>query len=341
MPGARRKPEVHAVYNAMDFNRSPLWRWDRVNYLLKSRNRKPVAGMDDETIVEAYKFLKKWRRIDNATGYDNEYEREMYRRETLYFDNPGLYHAYELFLNGPERRAQELEAWILTREEDPQIAERLGVLPHFVDWYERLFFNVRDRLHISSYINHVIDRATNQGLADLNYTNIAKFFAYHSGPIVLEILLEGFDKALSAPGGGQTQDEFFASYIISNIHQRVGMSINAHEINNWSIDKLLEVFIRLRELAQKDDEAQGKIDTYGEITEIVTDTIGWAVGRDPKSALSDNGLAPYLGQAAEPRVAEMMQIAQGHQPYQPEFLEGKTVPPPRRAENDEETDETE
>jgi len=303
---------------------------ERVNYLLRQRGRKPVPGFDDEHITKAYRFIRRWRSFDLQDDL-SAYERELLRREALYLDNRGLYHAYVQSARGPEIKTHELEAWILTGESNASIARRVGTISSFIDWYERLFFNVRDRLHLGTYITTaVLDRATNQGLAHLNYSVIAKFFAYHAGPVVLEALITGFDKALSAPGGGQSLDEFFADYVVSDLYQRLGVSINAHQINAFSIDKLLDSFVKLREIARRDDDERGKLNQYAEITKVITETIGWAVGSDRKSALDNNPATAYLGHAAEPRVHELVQVAQGNAPYQPDYLANKSVPPPRR-----------
>jgi hypothetical protein len=73
-----------------------------------------------------------------------------------------------------------VEANILARRTDDQVAAKTGIELKTVQWYEALFFNVRDRLHASDWIV-----ATAIG-NDRTPAAVLKRFAYFAGPHVLD-----------------------------------------------------------------------------------------------------------------------------------------------------------
>lgn len=79
----------------------------------------------------------------------------------------------------------EVEARILARHDDATIARDCSLVPEVVHWFEALFFNVRDRLHARDWITLRAIRL-HQGASN---ETIWRAFAYHGGPIILEIIL--------------------------------------------------------------------------------------------------------------------------------------------------------
>jgi hypothetical protein len=84
----------------------------------------------------------------------------------------------------------EVEARILAGETDEIVARRVGYPVDAVAAFERLFFNVRERIEATSYIMiFVIGPAVHLGLSPDDYPAIWKLLGYHLGPVALDLLM--------------------------------------------------------------------------------------------------------------------------------------------------------
>jgi hypothetical protein len=93
---------------------------------------------------------------------------------------------------------QILEARLLTEETFAEIAARLGVDPMVVEYYEQIFFNIRDRLKNSDWIRKVIlgppaaRVAGSDGVMTVEQRGyVYRLFAYCGGPLVLDTIIAG------------------------------------------------------------------------------------------------------------------------------------------------------
>ena len=82
----------------------------------------------------------------------------------------------------------EIEARVLARQDDHAVGLACGVDAAVVATYERLFFQVRDRLDSPGWIVH---KAIGQ-LVPNNVGAIWRHYGYFGGPLVLESLLEHY-----------------------------------------------------------------------------------------------------------------------------------------------------
>jgi hypothetical protein len=122
---------------------------------LRTNGRFPEWASDDPVIKGAFKFLRQWDQL----GREETNQRQLLKkRQDMYVINPELYLAHDLaFSADSERHRYELEARLLARQSNEEIAHELSGLAGMVEWYEQLFFNVRDRIDNRGYIvNKVI-----------------------------------------------------------------------------------------------------------------------------------------------------------------------------------------
>jgi hypothetical protein len=119
-----------------------------------------------------------WRMLEHGPSplkprrYDDHYVRA-YRRFVMSFlaaggieplvakvlaNQPHVYQAYMLHYDPDTERRQILQAWLLTKEPYPAIAKRFAMDEKTVDYYEEIFFNVRDRLDNKDWIAKTIIR---------------------------------------------------------------------------------------------------------------------------------------------------------------------------------------
>lgn len=148
---SKSKPRERIDLSQYDMFRRPDWRHERV-LTLRSQpegGSKRVSPHDDNYIRQMKKFLGLYEHV-----HDDEAHRK------LQLKMPGPYFAHECYdrRNGSDRRfAVTTEARLLTTLPMTVIAKDSCTAPTAVEWYEKIYFNVRDRLHAHDWIvNHVL-----------------------------------------------------------------------------------------------------------------------------------------------------------------------------------------
>ena len=109
-------------------------------------------------------------------------------------ENPAMYEAHALYHAPTKRRLRfSIEARILARQTNREIASSMGCAPTTIKAYAALFFDVRTRLEHTDYINHVVlGESVSGGRGEPDYAQLWKRVAYYYGPHVLDALLSGF-----------------------------------------------------------------------------------------------------------------------------------------------------
>jgi hypothetical protein len=153
------------------------WRWQRACRIVAER-RNTSKKRDDPAIIAAVSFH---RALDRC---QTERDRESLRRRW-----PGLFEAHHLAQDdGP--RLWEVQARLLANETDEVIAERSRISIEAVRWYERLFFQVRDRLRARDWIMvQAIGPRVLTGVDEHDLGPLWKAFGYFGGELVLEVVL--------------------------------------------------------------------------------------------------------------------------------------------------------
>jgi len=321
-------------YEQYNKYRSPQWHYDRILQLMESRGRKrnPDPRYDDKFVVEGLKFMRKWDRLST----DESPEAEDKKRRTLFPHNPGLFYAYETYLqpDGDNIRSV-LEARILAQQQDEEIADRIHTIPDDVQWYEALFFNVRDRIDNSDYIDtQIIGNISRIGLQNVTFDLLIKFFGYYGGPVVLEEVKSAFDRAIKRPEPGQSSARFFAKVTQSSLIRQAAEAINPMDVNRYNITGLLDTATHLMLELEKAESGEAVATNLEESIAAVLTAIPWTVGRKTQAHLEQSPLKDYIGHAVEPRAAELFKIAKGEEvPHLDEILDNP-MPTPKAREED-------
>ena len=102
---------------------------------------------------------------------------------------PGPYFADRIAvgLDGDQRMRLCVEARILARQTDEEIAARLGTTALAIHWFEAIFFNVRPRLDSPDWLNIHLFNQTEWDHGFFEYA--VQYNAYHGGVAALEFLL--------------------------------------------------------------------------------------------------------------------------------------------------------
>lgn len=255
----------------------PAWRWDRVLDLCE---RSPTPGRctrrDDQYIRQARNFLLRWRGAADTP----------YKREELFWDNEGLYFAHEVHersIDEPEV-ALIIQSRLLARQSSEEIADVTGMQKSAIDWYESLFFCVRDRLDHRDWVTKqvlvpatmrnlsVADRGITLTRADGPETPFAlpffdvttKLFAYFGGPLLLDFMLTGFH-----PGQRVTDikeiDLYLDKYLTSSLRRRSAMATASFDVNQYNVMQLIELtaqMVKLEKELESGQAAKNSIETH-------------------------------------------------------------------------------
>ena len=276
-------------------DRSVTWRSDRVLELLK---REPRPGRctsrDDYFVREFRSFMVKRRNIQSDQGFEELFDR-----------NPGIWYAAELHDNLNPRRRAIIQAMLLSGQDDLVIAKTYGGIPEAVQWYEALFFNVRDRLEANNWIqDSVIVPSYISQLDESPENTMLKFFGYYGGPVLLDFMVSGFKKGLNLPTSPEDLDLYLDKHFFTGIRRQSAMHVNMFEVNKYNVMELFNTHCRLIEIEKSSESADEARNSMEKNILVMLEELPWAVGAKPHKDMNAR-LSVYEDAAAELTDEEM------------------------------------
>lgn len=211
--------------------RSPNWRSERAKDIASRGKHSRCSKRDDKFIKEYRAFLVKYNRGGGENKLDN-----------LFSSNPGLYYAHAIYLShqSDEKLPLLVEARILSGQANEQIALMISTIPEAIEYYEKLFFSVRDRRESVDWVMSQIIIPSMAGVpesfsgdpynyseySNYYYSSTLKYFAYFGGPVVCDLMIYG-----TYAGGQPKSADDVEDYIESQFMLKIGRSgmIAAHE----------------------------------------------------------------------------------------------------------------
>ena len=287
------------------------WRWQAVTGGVRAvRARKDV-------------YMHVMRRFHEtktaARGVDDE--------NRLYESYPSLSEA--LFLHQTEDHESvrhELEARVLSRQTSEEIKTAMRLPLETVRWYELAFFDIRDRLDVTSAVySQVFVASINGALSNNDYGSLWKLCAYHGGVQVLEAVLCKLDTAPVRVGG--KPDDFFSDQFrkVAN-RQRLAALLTMRAQDAFSKVQFVETVNRL----ENEDRDRSGGSGVGESALV---TAAEEFLRGIQMEVTKPSFRRVDGQIddspkREPRAAEMLLLASGE--YVPEVRTAGFPPPPAK-----------
>lgn len=302
--------------------RTPQWRYDRIADLVQHfPNVGRCSKRDDQYIRIGKAFYAALKKCADEEG-----------RQKLYWDQPHLYHASQIHDRAvlePEI-AGFIECRVLAAQSPEEIAQAVGCSPETVVWYERLFFDVRDRLEhrdwvtkhvfMASYRRHSSTFARQN--ADSEHLILArpfldatlKLFAYFGGRHVLELLITGF-KTTPIPQPDEL-GRWFDEHWSLTLKRRSCQAALAFEINRYNVMELFGVHAHIIELErQAADNDPQQLAAHEKAIKESIDRIKWSIAeRDMMTEDSDDPMIEYDRQADELRDGQVRAVARGGKP---------------------------
>lgn len=330
----------YADYQKFNFFREPQWRWTRVLALVQQREDGRAgrsSSRDDKYIQTAREFLL---RMGNSRGQT--------KLDLIWAEHPGLFYAYDLYEKAQEdpEAAMFIEARLLANQTFEQIADAIGITPSTVEWYEALFFNVKDKLRHRDWItkqvllpamrrSHTPAGGQNDGMTVLSRDSTVarpfldgslKLFGYFGGNHVIDVMITGFQSGKPVQSPDAVQGWFDAGWAMT-VRRRSHQAALQFEVNKYNVMELFAVHTRIIEI-DRSEESQDSVRNEHERTifALIND-IPWAVGDDGAKLFEGKPLGKYDEGAAELRDDEVIKVGAG-QLIDDNFP--KALPPPRK-----------
>lgn len=280
--------------------RPPDWRWLRVN-VYRDASRTMPRSRRDRLTNHLIRFLNDWHACRDQFDKDDlkvEYE-ELAVAHNMYSCETGASSKWEL------------ESRLLANEETSSICSKLSLRPETVDIYEKVFFNVKDRLQNRSWIiNCVIGRSIHVGLTDRDFDLLWKMYGLFSGKFMLDLVTGKLGLKMQHAGSEAEALSMMREANEAQATMRASTALAVTPINGFTAAPMIQVEQAYRQIAK---DAAGVESTQVIMQKVngVLSGLPWSVGAGTikHPVLDIMGSADSL--AAELRVQEMIGVANG------------------------------
>ena len=293
------------------------WRWERAR--LSRENPRAAAALPKD----ADEWYRKARDFQAAHAKVSD----LYDAIKLGKKWPNISQAYDIYENQVKYQRWELEARLLSRDSVETIGERLHLKEAVVAWYERLFFNVLDRLDNRGWIAHnVMGEILHAGATERDHELLWKLYGYIGGGHLLDVVI---DKRIDIVRPEKPDDvKAFMGDEVQNMTSLKSMfAARLIPVNSYTQPAILEIYQRFQEI--KAQAEGGKGDSITNVISIniqaMLENLPWTTGqkqpimvsaKDPEKLVGH--LPPPLVEAdnlaAELRPDELYQIGLGEEP---------------------------
>lgn len=304
--------QMDAKYQKYNPFRTPSWRTDRALELVQHRPEplRCSRKRDDEYIREYRSFLLKYFRCHTDDG-----------RANLSSGNPGLFYAHVMHHHPDTEQRAIIQARLLAGLDNEQIAKYWHTLPETIEWYERLFFNVRDRLDAHDWVvKAVLGTAANRisvgdgRLTDNQRDMTYKLFAFFGGPLIFDVILSGFS-AGNMPSRQTECDEWFETTFARLLTNRATQHARVFEVNKYNVMQLMEITCAIIGGRRAEREGGGPQNEVERNIEVMLEKLPWGLAtrkEDHERLTVEQRM--FSNTAVEPRTEEQFMLAAGQVP---------------------------
>ncbi len=211
------------------------WRWLRANYYIENDQTTIPRSPDNDKYVVAAALFKRY--LDTA------------RPEVLRHTQKIKYQAWKINTDAAYNRSRwELEARLIAGQTNEDIGIRISVYPESVAYYEKWFYNVRDRLNNVGYIfNNLIAPLMPNNPKETDYEMLWKFYGLRADGNVLDSLIYGFcNKAYTTDA--QSVQGFWIEDYQENLSRKGALAAKLVKVDFNSYVKILDQRIKLLEV---------------------------------------------------------------------------------------------
>lgn len=183
-------------------------------------------------------------------------------------------------LSGFALSAAELEGYILADRPVEEIADDVGLTTDTIQWYERLFFDVRERLNKVSWVASVVVGAVYGSTLESLIPTLARAYGYYTkDPVLVKVFLRGMDSAgvkAAAEHAGPLQALQHDTRVALAV--KAGLVCRMVEPSSKAFRSVMEMYARITELANQAGETDDGQAKFKEATNVLLGAMDWDTG---------------------------------------------------------------
>lgn len=280
--------------------RPPDWRWQKVMAYREAGRRLPRIA-SDRLLSKLFQFSE---RIDACS---NDFQLlEVYEKF------PYIADAYDIYKKeGAAGTRWEIEARLLAKESYESIGKKTAAPAETIEAFEKLFFNVEDRLTNKSWlINCVIGRSVHVGLSERDYDLLWKLYGLLGGPVMLDLIIsklglkeqhsETFEQSVAL-----IRDSLDVQAVVKS-----SVALAVIGVNNYTAVPIVQLEQTYRQLA-KDSAGVASTQTFLQSVDKIMSSLPWSSGTGTIKHPVLEVLSHTDLQAAELRADEMVGAVSG------------------------------
>lgn len=299
--------------------RSVAWRWEMARLMRERKVRGLKRTSIDTYVTDALKFQGALANCQDDVD-----------RWSLMEAYPDLYAAYLIHRRGDDEDRHPmrfaLEARLLSGQSPREIADLMGLSIASVEIYEKVFFNVVERLQHQDYImTCVIGPSVHAGLSDRDYDLLWKLFGFLYGPTVLDAFIHTTSRKFR-PETLSEVDAALADDTRSALQRKVAVVARTYVVNPFSQSELLNIYARFIEVEKESNSGKAQ-DVILQNIQVMLDKLPWQSGAETDGAYKR--IAEYEVGAVELRTDELLQVSVGQALSKPLDVAGTRFPEPK------------
>ena len=268
----------HPDYAQYDPLPAPDWRYQRARQLYRAGKFR-AGRWDDKEIRTYFKLLRDFDGAvklseSNAVELGDAPDTDML--DKLFAKKPGLWCACRMHRDGAWRTL--IEARILARQTDAQIAQGFHTGPDTIFWYEKIFFNVRDRLDCDTWIYKAALKSSAGSAQGAGYPSSIenqarelKRIAYFGGKAALDQQLTGFPN-IKQPTTPDEAQEWFGKVLASLVRSKAMNAMSADNIDSFNTVPLAARALKRKAVKKPNAMPNAELEKR---VQLVLDEIPW------------------------------------------------------------------
>jgi hypothetical protein len=171
------------------------------------------------------------------------------RHEEVRTKSPDVARAHQIHFSPDLETRQILEARLLTAESVDHIAQRFAISPKVVEYFEALFFHVRDRRGNRDWVRATILRPPPAAGDDILMTAeqrgyAYRVFAFHGGPLALDSVMSAM-KTSPMPVRWEDVDDWLDDALVDIVRVRAAIAALVLPINNRNAIRFIKLATRM------------------------------------------------------------------------------------------------
>lgn len=298
--------------------RAPAWRWAAAKWVRDGAPANPRTAPDDH--VKAAAQFQRVMAEGNEAQRAREYERSPDLTEAFHYHQWGTLASEEAVavdggdardpysatcfgpLTAPAMALAELEALILAGKPAAKIAVHTGLSVGAVGWYERLWFDVRDRLNRAGWVAANVIGSLHQGTVGALLPALVRAYGYYTKKArIVRAVVAAFD-APAARAAAEDPARFFLADAASAGGMKAALAVRLLPLNKRTYARVVELHHQAIEVDAKAKLTDASTDEakFRQAAELLAGRIDKRYGAAPVETADFTAPGPRLLPAAAP-----------------------------------------